>query len=396
MVNQMEILQQQVAQLSANLANTQVQTSQRPRWNQQNQLTHRTTNFQTHRPIECWRCGEEGHIARECQSETPVKAQSRFQNQNQHQNQNRTPYRPSSIPQQHNQRNVNLTETEPTEQEEEIYTTTRILPRTESKGEQRIRTPPRSPKLASQARFVPHYEQPYNIVQDLGRHDANVTFGQLLRNPQYLQELKDQINKVEKEIGINIAQTHVNDNNKYTAARCIMRYKLNPIEVILDSGAAACIISTKLANKLKIKPNKSSDILVVTADGQRKRSLGIITSVPLILQGNQFTIDLQVIESPQDTLLLEINWFKTFDARLYFDHDELRAKIQNQVVKSSIKCIEEAKPYFRILANTAESEEEEYEDEALFETDLFQTDNEDKEETDSDSTIDKDELECIE
>ena len=106
--------------------------------------------------------------------------------------------------------------------------------------------------------------------------------------------MKDQINKVEKEIGINITQTHVNDNNKYTAARCIMRYKLNLIEVILDSGATAYIISTTL----KIKPNKSSDILVVTADGQRKWSLGIITSVPLILQGIQFTVDLQVIESP--------------------------------------------------------------------------------------------------
>ncbi|CAI2175172.1 17167_t:CDS:2, partial [Funneliformis geosporum] len=76
---------------------------------------------------------------------------------------------------------------------------------------------------------------------------------------------------------------------------------------------------------------------------------------------------------------------------------ELRAKIQNQLVKSPIKCIEEAKPYFRILANTAESEEEEYEDEALFETDLFQLENENEErEIHSDSEIDKDELECIE
>ncbi|CAI2193201.1 8719_t:CDS:1, partial [Funneliformis geosporum] len=47
--------------------------------------------------------------------------------------------------------------------------------------------------------------------------------------------------------------------------------------------AAACIISTTLANKLKIMPNKSFDMLVVTADKQRKRSLGIITSFPLIL-----------------------------------------------------------------------------------------------------------------
>src|SRR4051794_21571322 len=115
MVNQMEILQQQVAQLTANLANTQVQSNPRPKWNQQNQQNQRNTSFQTHRTNECWRCDKKGHFARECQSETPVKAQPRFQNQNQHQNQNHTPYRPSGRPQ---QRNVNLTETEQTEQDE--------------------------------------------------------------------------------------------------------------------------------------------------------------------------------------------------------------------------------------------------------------------------------------
>jgi predicted aspartyl protease len=58
---------------------------------------------------------------------------------------------------------------------------------------------------------------------------------------------------------------------------------MTPVEVILDSGAAACIITTKLATKLKLHPNKSSDILIVTADGQKQRSLGTITEVPLIL-----------------------------------------------------------------------------------------------------------------
>ena len=62
-----------------------------------------------------------------------------------------------------------------------------------------------------------------------------------------------------------------------------------------------------------------------------------------------------------------------------------------------IKCIKEAKPYFRILANTAESEEEEYEDETLFETDLFQIENENEERKfQSNSEVDKDELDCIE
>jgi hypothetical protein len=212
----------------------------------------------------------------------------------------------------------------------------------------------------------------------------------------YLQEVKDEINKIEKEmeLGVNIAQTHVTDNNKYTAARCIMRFKLNPIETILDSGAAAYIISTTLASKLNIKPDKSSDILVVTADGKRKRSLGIITSVLLILQEVKFSVDLQMIESTQDTLLLGINWFKAFNARIYFDQDKLKVKIDGQTIESPIKCIEEAKPFFRILANTAESEEEEYINEALYEMDLFQVENDEDSSFDSNEGSDK--LERIE
>src|SRR5215216_2864361 len=100
-----------------------------------------------------------------------------------------------------------------------------------------------------------------------------------------------------------------------------------------------------------------------------------------------------MIESTQDTLLLGINWFKAFDARIYFDQDKLRVKIDSQTVESPIKCIEEAKPFFRILANTAENEEEEYVDEALYEIDLFQIKNDD--DYSSDLNEGSDELECI-
>ena len=145
---------------------------------------------------------------------------------------------------------------------------------------------------------------------------------------------------------------------------------MNPVEAILDLGAAAYIISTSLTEKLKLKPDKSSDIMVITADGQRKRSLGVITNTPLIIQGVQFTVDLQLIESTQDTLLLGINWFKTFDARIFFDQDKIRLKINNQLIESSIKCVEERRPFFRILATSVDNEEE-YEDELLQEADLY-------------------------
>jgi predicted aspartyl protease len=288
-----------------------------------------------------------------------------------------------------------------TEEEEEIF-----VAHSESQTENRKRTSQSTSNLLPHLQKVflqPHWEQEYNIVQDLKRHDAHVSFGQLLKNPQYRKQLKAEIERVEKDVNVNLAQTHVNDNNKYTAARCIIRYKMNPVEAILDSGAAACIISTSLASKLKLKPHKASDIIVITADGQRKRSLGIITNTPLIIQGAQFTVDLQLIESTQDTLLLGINWFKTFDARMFFDQDKIRLRINNQLVESPIKCIEEHRPFFRILSTSIDDENsEEYEDELLREADLYSIEPEDEIlsdydwETDSNYSIEQDELEQIE
>ena len=225
-----------------------------------------------------------------------------------------------------------------------------------------------TPRLGPQVSFTP---KPYDLMKDLKNHDANVTFGQLLQNPFYRNQLKSAIASAEKEKNVNVSQTHVDDKENYTVAKCIFRYKMTPVEVILDSGAAACIITTKLATKLKLQPNKSSDILIVTADGQKQRSLGTITEVPLILQGVPFTVNLQLIESPQETLLLGINQFKSFEARIYFDQDKVRIKHQNKFVESPITCIETSKPFFRILTHDVNDYEEEYEDELLYETELF-------------------------
>ena len=166
------------------------------------------------------------------------------------------------------------------DEEQEVYVIRTSQPTSESVRETRLKTPPMTPRLGPQVSFTP---KPYDLMKDLKNHDANVTFGQLLQNPFYRNQLKSAIASAEKEKNVNVSQTHVDDKENYTAAKCIFRYKMTPIEVILDSGAAACIITTKLATKLKLQPNKSSDILIVTADGQKQRSLGTITEVPLIL-----------------------------------------------------------------------------------------------------------------
>ncbi len=146
MANQMELLQQQVSELTANLANTQVQQTNRyNNWNNQNR-NQRNYRSNEQRKFECWNCGEEGHMARDCQSETKTKAQPRNQTQSRPNFQLNNNHSNNGPP----QRNVNLAETEEAETEQETYMTTRsilprttqtISPRSESNREQKNKTP---------------------------------------------------------------------------------------------------------------------------------------------------------------------------------------------------------------------------------------------------------------
>ena len=107
--------------------------------------------------------------------------------------------------------------------------------------------------------------------------------------------------------------------------------------------------------------------------------------MPLILQGVPFTVNLQLIESPQETLLLGINWFKTFEARIYFNQDKVRIRHQNKFMEFPITCIENNKPFFCILTHDVNDYEKEYEDELLYKTELFTLTTQKDFESESDS-----------
>src|SRR6185437_68222 len=102
-----------------------------------------------------------------------------------------------------------------------------------------------------------------------------------------------------------------------------MRWHLNirgqPVVAILDSGAAVSIITAKLMKRVGLKINQYSKTIIVTANGAREKALGSITDVKITLQDIVIPIDLQVIESKDETLLLGTDWFNKSRANLDFD-----------------------------------------------------------------------------
>src|SRR5205807_1840938 len=82
----------------------------------------------------------------------------------------------------------------------------------------------------------------------------------------------------------------------------------------------------KLMKKLGLRINKDSKTIVVTANRAREKALRTITNVKITLQNIAIPIDLQVIKSKDETLLLETNWFTKSRANLDFDNYTLKIR----------------------------------------------------------------------
>ena len=72
----------------------------------------------------------------------------------------------------------------------------------------------------------------------------------------------------------------------------------------VDSGAATSIITRALLDKLGYKINRPSKMIVITANGARTRSLGIVDNVPIAIGRIEILTSFQVLESKDEVLIL--------------------------------------------------------------------------------------------
>src|SRR2546429_764124 len=121
----------------------------------------------------------------------------------------------------------------------------------------------------------------FNIAEYLAALPSGLTVGQASHSiPKYRAGLRRAMQrtreKLDQEKEANFADS---DEENVTAAKCILRINGKAITAIVDSEATTSIMTKPLMKKLGYEPNRPSRIVVVTANGNRTRSLGIIDGV---------------------------------------------------------------------------------------------------------------------
>ena len=99
-----------------------------------------------------------------------------------------------------------------------------------------------------------------------------------------------------------------------TAAKVNLRIDGKAQTAIVDSGAATSIITKTLLNRLGFEVDSPSKLVVVTANGARTKSLGIVSNLLITIGKINIPTSFQVLESKDEVLILGNEWLREANA----------------------------------------------------------------------------------
>jgi predicted aspartyl protease len=198
---------------------------------------------------------------------------------------------------------------------------------------------------------------PVNLEKRIKELPCGLTIEEAMNMvPGYKREFSKNIKVVKKGEKVNFME--IPEKSKFTSMKSKAEIEDVEIDAIIDTGAAISAMTRSLMEELGYKIDKSSDVIIVTADGTKSRSLGKIIDMELTLNGINTIVTVQVIESKDRTLILGNDWLKKVKAQIDMDKGKINIKGKEGYVNIPVE-------FFVKRDEIDESYEEEYEDEEL-------------------------------
>jgi len=199
----------------------------------------------------------------------------------------------------------------------------------------------------------------FDVADYLQNQNSGLTVGQAAHlSPKYRAGLNRAIRRSYKKEGEKEANfVESDEDNATTAAKVTLRANGKVQTAIVDSGAATSIITKALLKKLNCEIDKPSNLIVVTANGARIKSLGIVSDLPITIGKINIPTAFQVLESKDEVLILGNEWLRDANAVMDWNHASLTIRDGDKTAKIPIAFTKAAKLNTLEENNSEESEE---------------------------------------
>ena len=217
----------------------------------------------------------------------------------------------------------------------------------------------------------------FSVSEYLQNLSSGLTIGQAAYlSPKYRAGLQRAVRRSHnKETGEREANFAGSDEDETTtAAKVTLRVNGKVQTAIVDSGAATSIITKALLDRLGYKTDRPSKLIVVTANGARTKSLGIVSNLPVTIGKIDIPTSFQVLESKDEVLILGNEWLREANAIMNWEQSSLTIRDKDKIARIPITFTKTSK------VDAWEDSESEEESDELFETSIYYSDLESPEE----------------
>src|SRR6266542_1955998 len=175
----------------------------------------------------------------------------------------------------------------------------------------------------------------YNVVDNFRWIPTNIFFGDLMKIGPYRESMQQYLAAVKRKEQRSVKATQVEEKLVY---RSYVRLGRNSIQASWDTGIQISVCIKLLAIKLGLKWTKPTEVTnMITVNGQKSPTLGIVENAQLKIMDALIPINIHVVDSTKEELLIGSNWFSKYKVNLILTENKLKFEAQGR--KFEVKII---------------------------------------------------------
>jgi hypothetical protein len=170
------------------------------------------------------------------------------------------------------------------------------------------------------------------------------------------------------------------NDDKTSALYCEASIKHIRFPLIVDSRTAGCIISLALLKDLDMEITRASKTVMVNVNGERRRPLGAVSDIPLIIQGQIIPMDAIVTDADSYSAIVGNDWLRKTRALLDYGTNMMTIEWQGKAFEVPTECREMPQHIVSIEVPEMEVDEDANEETELESKEEYKSDEEEVQE----------------